>query len=93
MKNMTNLSEKEQEMQKKLIGFDKAKELHANISAILDVEDWGWILTDKYTHKPDTLTLTFKLKESAVEVELKKLDKAQDTLDKHLEQKAKPIPD
>lgn len=87
------MTEKEKEMQKKLIGFDKAKELYSNISAILDVEDWGWTLTKKYTLKPNALSLTFQLTESAVEDELRKRDKEQMTLEQSINPKRKKIPD
>ncbi|MFX1479988.1 MAG: hypothetical protein ACFFCI_17860 [Promethearchaeota archaeon] len=92
---MASMTEKEKEKQSRLLVFDFAKEFVSNISAILDVEeDWAWeLLHDKFSLSNDTLTLKFRLKESIVEKEIKKLDKAQQTLDESLGMKKQSIPD
>lgn len=91
---MAGFTEKEKEKQKKLLVFDLAKRFMSNLTAILDIEDdWAWfLLYNKFTLSDNKLTLKFKLKESVVEEEVKKLDKAQQTLDKDFGKDPQVIP-
>lgn len=80
---MAGLSEKEKEKQRNLIMFDLAKNFVNNLTAILDVEEeipWEY-LPNKMSLSNNKLTLKFALRETYIEKEIEKLDKAQKKID------------
>lgn len=83
---MVGLSESEKNKQKALVHFDLAKKFVSNVTTILESEEPDWeYLSTKTSLVNDVLTLKFRLKESGIEKQITKLDKAQRRLDEEYE--------
>ncbi len=79
-KKQKGLTEKEKEQQRVLIPFDKAKQFFTNIYAMFEVSEvfQEWDVDPKsLVLKGNTLSLKFKLKQSAIEKVIDSLDTGQ----------------
>lgn len=86
-KKQKSLTEKEKEHQRLLIPFDKSKQFFTNLNTIFEVNEvfQEWEIDFKsLVLKSNTLTLKFKLSDTAIEKVIESLDVGQKKLETFL---------